>query len=255
MIGAKDRVGSAIIRDLRAMYYCHQHDLEYLGTIKNHDVAWKRHKTHVLASGFFGLPPIMDKTPDNVDNDTIFLKKQWPELSDKKGTWKWYNNQYNKDTAFLTKIRALLSIPAKKRPEVSVHIRRGDVNPIKWSDRYIEMDPYVKLVKKLTRKYAPEQITIHTDGHTGDVQPVLDLGCKLTTNNADNSIENFIAEWTDMITAEVLVISKSMFSYLPAIYNTSTVIYPEWLQVDRGVTYDNIAPLNNWIEYNQYINE
>ena len=255
VIGAKDRVGSAIMWDLRAMYYCHQHDLTFRGTIKHRDVAHKRHKIHKLASQFFGLPEVFDKTPSDIDKNAIILKKRWPNPNGKESAWKWYNNQFNEDINFLANIRKLLTLTIKKRSAASIHIRRGDVNPDKWADRYIDLEPYLQIVKKLTNKYTPEQITIHTDGHTRDVQSVLDLGCRLTTNNTNNSIEDFIAEWTDMITAETLVISKSMFSYLPALYNTSTVIYPEWIQKDRGVEYDNIAPLNNWIEYNQYIHE
>jgi hypothetical protein len=121
--------------------------------------------------------------------------------------------------------------------QVAVHIRRGDVTPCTEFERYLPnayylavLDHYLPKLRDSTTQ-RPVQVTIYSDTENHEAWDVfvyrgyrLELGTNLTD------------AWYAMRTADVLVLSKSSFSLVPALWNPNTVLYtPFWH-----------APLSSW---------
>jgi hypothetical protein len=100
---------------------------------------------------------------------------------------------------------------------VVVHIRRGDVVPC-WDIRYLPNSHYLTILKKFPR----EAVTIFSESLSFEEWDDFSQ-YKLSL---DTPIE---VVWRAMMLADVLVMSKSSFSIVPAIFNRHTVVYtPFW---------------------------
>ncbi|WP_143593741.1 hypothetical protein [Synechococcus sp. 1G10] len=116
---------------------------------------------------------------------------------------------------------------------VVIHMRRGDITPDLHPDRFIPNHVYEAIIRSLISTLGSSiKITVHSQSKSAEPFSSLEaLGVHL---KLDASMHD---AWTDMITADVLVLSKSSFSYVPALYNPNIVIYqPFWH-----------APLPPWI--------
>jgi hypothetical protein len=114
--------------------------------------------------------------------------------------------------------------PAGPRPvTVAVHVRRGDVTPTRTSNRYTGNDVILRSVRNL-KNVAGEQgvaceLHLHSQGEAKDFERFADLGCVLHLNSD--------APWTmrALIEADVLMMSKSSFSYVAALINGGVKLY------------------------------
>jgi nucleoside-diphosphate-sugar epimerase len=142
----------------------------------------------------------------------------------KKALDRYYNNPKNAST---------------KNPDdlvVAVHIRRGDVNmnnPI----RYVHNEYFVNLINEI-RKIEPNAIiNIFSDtsfekaayANRGTESESLDvfeeMGCNMYINY------DLFSTWRMMIESDILISSKSSFSWVPAFYNKNLVIhYDCWIK-------------------------
>jgi hypothetical protein len=131
---------------------------------------------------------------------------------------------------------------------VVIHIRRGDVSlcdPV-TADRYLPNQHYVSLIESLLRNRmgdggVPLSIEVYSEEHSEpegwegllqQISPIVDHHRLSLYVNASASLA-----WSRMIQADVLVLSKSSFSFVPAIFTAAKeVLYtPFWLD-----------PLPNW---------
>jgi hypothetical protein len=122
-------------------------------------------------------------------------------------------------------------IPPKtnNRPRVAVHIRRGDVTPCmkevsEGTIRYLPNDYYMELIEA----YAPQDanVTVYTESES--FEPLYVFQSKKINLNLDGSLQDV---WREFLMSDVLILSKSSFSFAPAILakNTTKVIYtPFW---------------------------
>jgi hypothetical protein len=104
---------------------------------------------------------------------------------------------------------------------ISVHIRRGDVNPY-YTDRWIDDFYYLEIINKLKEKYNGQnyKITIYTQRN--NFNPVPYQGCEISYD--DQTLDNEI--WKKLIFSDVLVLGRSSYSYSAGILCDGLVIYP-----------------------------
>ena len=115
--------------------------------------------------------------------------------------------------------------------DIAIHIRRGDVKYNKNQERYTSNEIYKEIIKKLRTQFPSYKITIHSQGSVKDFADlIVDNKVKLSLN------EDIRITFHSLVTAKVLVMSKSSFSYSAAILNDNIILYmPFWHK-----------PLNHW---------
>lgn len=106
---------------------------------------------------------------------------------------------------------------------VAVHVRRGDVTPGRTSNRYTGDGVILRTVRDLLRvareQNAACELHLHSQGEAKDFERFADLGCSLHLDSD--------ALWTmrALIESDVLMMSKSSFSYVAALINGGIKLY------------------------------
>lgn len=152
--------------------------------------------------------------------------------------------------AFLAKIRADCPLgPASYTGRrIVIHIRRGDISSSSHPHRYTPNTFYLHILDALQVCLGDGlDVTIHSQSSSSEsFTPFQERGAKL---KLDGPIEE---AWADMITADILVLSKSSFSYVPALYNPNIVLYqpfwhaalPNWISLASADWNEQLASLH-----------
>ena len=248
ILEGKDRVGSQLFRDLCGEYYCYSNGYNYKGTITTDDVKYHQYKLHQSAAKHFKVGPVIRRTDKTTDDE--ILGGKWPDSSTGK-PWLWYNHPFIQDEKFLKLIRNRVKNTITKNI-CSVHVRRGDITcDGRWSERYIDLNTYKDTIALIKSNHPKIDVIIHTDGKDKDIEELIEMGCR-RSDARGSGLDSLISDWNIMMSARYLLVSRSMFSYIPAIFNTNTVIYPDWKLKHGPVEYVNLPPHKSWIEYNEY---
>lgn len=106
------------------------------------------------------------------------------------------------------------------KKNIAVHIRRGDVNPEKYPSRFISNKVYIDLIKKID--LSNSLIHIFSEGNSENFKDIIE-------SFSENKLifhlnENIQLTFHSMVKADILVISKSSFSYCAALLNENTII-------------------------------
>jgi hypothetical protein len=125
------------------------------------------------------------------------------------------------------------------KPNVALHIRRGDVTD--KSNMYTPLS-YYKQVLDVLFFYYPEAV-VHGFSSSTDKFEFEEL---LHHNNNHRKIimhldQDPLSDWEHMVQADVFVMAKSTFSHVPALLNSRCVVYQhhwraplaEWMTLDR----------------------
>lgn len=126
---------------------------------------------------------------------------------------------------------------ANKIRNIAIHIRRGDITNISYT--YVPISYYINLLDNLRSLYPNSRYFIFTEINSNNQHEFDDLQKK----NQDLILMNDIDILTTMeymIKADVLVITKSCFSYVAGLYNMNTVYYqsfhhsklPRWNNIE-----------------------
>ena len=111
---------------------------------------------------------------------------------------------------------------------IAIHIRRGDINkkdnPIRWDD----LDDYVRYIKCLKELYPHKIIYIVSQGHVNDFKLLTDNFNDLFFLLNGNPLESF----DFLVKANILVISRSSFSYTASLLNKN-IIYCDFIKNGR----------------------
>jgi len=137
---------------------------------------------------------------------------------------------------------------------IAIHVRRGDVTKTKNNDRYISTEIIKKIINNIQEKYSNAMIYIFTeitDENKNEFQDIINNKIILKANLDD------IYTINHLIFADVLIMSKSSFSYVAGLYNPNKVYYfnfwhsslPIWHDINN-LLYINEAFTNNTINYN-----
>mmetsp|Transcript_6464 Transcript_6464/g.8396 ORF Transcript_6464/g.8396 Transcript_6464/m.8396 type:complete len:332 (+) Transcript_6464:71-1066(+) len=160
-----------------------------------------------------------------------------------------FHNYYTKDTSIFTNewldlIRSRVKyIATHKKPgnteDVAVHIRRGDVDPCQYPTRYLPNSYYLKVLDRLQNgKSTRYNITIYSGKES--FEGWRDFESRGYGKEFSDDIE---LVWSSMLNADILVMSKSSFSLVPAVLSRGTVIYTpfwhkplaQWQVVEKGI--------------------
>jgi len=222
-ISRVDRCGSQVNEDIFVYAHCIQSNLDFVGPVGNN---W--FKEHTKLAELLNLPLPIKELPNTLDlikiAETDYSKEIYPDRNDLI------------TPSFIDYLRERSSSNINynshyKNPKVVIHIRRGDVSFHTHTHRYIPNSYFLNLVRKVIEISPFLDITIFSESNSSEsFDDFTNLGCKvlLDTDLADI--------WKEMITCDVLFMSKSSFSYVPALYNKNFVVYyPAW--------YDK---LNHW---------
>jgi len=109
--------------------------------------------------------------------------------------------------------------------DIAIHIRRGDVGP--WRNRvsYTGNRAYKKIIRLLNADFPNSSICIYSEGELSDFK-------SLAADNVHFCLNGDLEKtFHDMVTAKVLVASKSLLSYTAALLSVNTIYYiPFWFQ-------------------------
>ena len=234
-----DRTGSQINEEIFSFAYCVKNHLDYVGCLDKSEIIDKdgpRFDKHLKLSKFLNLP-LPEKNKESFSNyrkiqEDDYSRSSYPDVNELL------------DDLFINRLQGLyysqqrVSEPPNNL-QVAVHIRRGDVR----SDnamRYIPQEYYLEKIR-LIREIDPRaEIRVFTesiyslskdeeriinDQVQEDFSSFEELGCVMMI---DTDIQE---AWHFMIHADVFLMAKSSFSWVPAIYNRNFVVYhPAWYQ-------------------------
>lgn len=213
----RDRCGAQISEELLVYGYCTRQGLEYLGPVGPHHF-----ELHHRLCGLLGLPLPVAELPQ-AWRDAVLVEpedygaERYPDENVLVGGT--FRQQLRERVAHLLRKPAGLPLTA------ALHLRRGDVQPTgRWADRYLPNAYFLDLLRKLRQRCPSLHATVYSESRSAEsFDEFRALGCDLRLD-AD------IGEtWVEMMRADVLVMSMSGFSWVPALYNPNLVLYaPCW---------------------------
>ena len=126
---------------------------------------------------------------------------------------------------------------------IAVHVRRGDVTPCRYPDRYSPNSLYLKLIEQYADQRPNQNLTVQvTIFSESDSYEPFDI---FRHHNYTLKLDTDLAEtWRALMNADVLILSKSRFSLVPALLNDGTVVFnplayeklPHWHDIDANLT-------------------
>jgi hypothetical protein len=241
----QDRSGSAISNMLAAHAYAFQHNMTYGGaclrlpkdvthvTKQKFEKNIEQHQALIDAIGLNGLIGFLHCSI--MQTAALIPSKQYMEADDFWYTPEWleYMHQHI-DYPLLSKTKKKNNDSNSTRLQVAVHVRRGDIQPCnRWSHRYLPNSYYQRILDEyLVDEKKTAQITIFSEKNS--FEPMKEFSAKNYTLKLDTDLTS---AWIDIITADVVVLSCSAFSYVPALLNPKArVIYTEF----------HMQPLEGW---------
>lgn len=233
--GNKDGFGSQYGKILSGFAFCQHHkEYRYIHTgIKK--ISHGLGEVLGKVNEFIGIP--IEST--NIDMSERYNK----EVSQSNEPSLWY------DEKTLEKIRHhywSTPKPPRCKQDIVVHIRRGDVQASRGPSRYIANEWYNDRIPWVASKYPDDYtIAIHSEGEMGEFESIMagwpnDLIdrviWKLGTFEKSHMGFDSLTAFHEMVTAKVLLQSKSALSYVAGILSRGDV-----LSLPRYA-----APLNHW---------
>ena len=132
---------------------------------------------------------------------------------------------------FLNTIKKNIELPEYHIPgvKIAIHIRRGDVSTRMHAERYVPLDYFQKIINALSILHKNAHFFIFTEMSPENTKEFIDF------QNANKNISLKMMTDMDILTtleylikADVLVMSKSSFSYVAGLYNQNTVFYMDF---------------------------
>jgi hypothetical protein len=108
----------------------------------------------------------------------------------------------------------------KNAINIAVHIRRGDVSKSQYPDRYLPTSYFKPIIDKLLLQFPGANVCIFTE-----ITPENREEFNIFTNIKIISGGDVLITFEHLSKADILITSKSSFSYVAALYNGNTVLY------------------------------
>ena len=124
---------------------------------------------------------------------------------------------------------------------ISLHIRRGDVNKNQNSTRFTENQHYIDILnfllpilEKYNKTYS---INLYSQGEVTDFKEFEKFTIDFHLN------ESIFSTFHNLIHSEILILAKSSFSYLAGLYSNNIIFYEDFWH----------KPQSTWYVYNRLI--
>jgi hypothetical protein len=132
-------------------------------------------------------------------------------------------NMYDKVMPTLRKIKQTIELVHFKRDiiNIAVHIRRGDVSNLQNSDRYLPTTYFKEIIDNLLQQSPGANVCIFTELTPGNKEEFNIFSPNIKIISGGDVLTTF----EHLSKADILITSKSSFSYLAALYNENTVMY------------------------------
>lgn len=210
-----DRSGAQIHDDLFIYAYAFKNNLEFTGSIGK-----TYFKSHYQLCDLLGLAKpkkILGFTTAALLPSSIYREKEESDI----------NEIFTSD--FIKHIQNSISYDKQDNFTVNIHVRRGDVLE-KDKKRFLPNSYYLNLIKKIKEIRPDSVLEIYSESESCEGwEEFLKYGCKL---NLDTSLVDC---WRAFFNSDVLILSHSSFSYVPALYCKGLVIYsPFWHKPIKG---------------------
>jgi hypothetical protein len=239
-VAKTDRSGAAVADMLLAHAYSFANNLIYAGACADGHLPY-RQSTEQLIEAVDLQGVLKYACPGDDDDDegaTILDRKTYAAMNTRIFT-----------KEYLKYLHSRIDYPTSKNQSVVVHVRRGDVTPCGyWANRYLPNSHYMKILKA----YVPKDLSVSIFSETNAFESFDDfVNCSIYLDT------DLSKAWRAMITADFIVLSKSSFSFVPAILNpNATVIYtpfmqkklPQWKAVNDDIMSDTRERVTRMIE-------
>jgi hypothetical protein len=223
--GKTDGFGSQLQACFSLIAYCHFKEYEYIHTTfqKMHHNDEKLQNFPELMSNFVNLDNLFrNKNTLSSFEESILQKAKEGDIV--HGS---YCPEYFYNDTVLNKLRIcyyssskpdLTSIYNLDKFNVAIHIRRGDVSEQRYPNRFISNQTYINL---LSAYEFPENTQLHifSEGVSTDFQSIIDRFPDIKLHLSIN-IEN---TFHSLVKADLLILSKSSFSYCAALLNNNII--------------------------------
>lgn len=235
-IGRKDRSGSVITDMLYAHAFAFAHNVTYAGACYTKQ-GFPRNDVRQLLQGLGWSRFLSFNCPNGVGIQYDILKPKAEDLSPLVIDEHLYRSKLHLyfNNAWRDRIRSLVKPPPETTNlfEIAVHVRRGDVTPCRYKRRYLPNHHYLQLIDQFTPTGKATHVTIYSETESYESLDVFrqrGYDVKLDT-------EDLARVWSSLATADVVILSRSFFSFVPALLNSNTVVYTKFFDFE---------PLEGW---------
>ena len=220
-----DGFGSQLQACLSLMAYCDYNDYEYIHTpfysMQHNDTNMDNFP--LFMNDFINI----EYSYRSIDNISEYEKSCLYKMKEGPFVHGSYHPEFFYTASFLEKLRKIYFSKPKpsldfncEKKNIAVHIRRGDVNPTRWKSRWTSNKEYIDLLKTLDNKNSV--IHIYSEGSPNDFKDITD------TLQHEEIIFHLNEEITKtfhgLVMADVLILSRSSFSYCAGLINKNKVI-------------------------------
>jgi hypothetical protein len=257
--GKHDRAGSQALAVLSTMVFAERAGLQYVhtpfrqmdGTPPEEVARWEAFfnlgdgEVRVDDSGMAGRAVVSLPSPAHLPfffsrHDTLFVTRHCHDYANR------HPDEYLRVVSrfrekYATGSRGTMTHHTPSALNVAVHVRRGDVTRDgPYADRYTP-DSYLRAVIASVQAAAAHAGTtaalrLYSDGRPEEFAGLSDLGLE------DHVEDDPFTTFHNLATADVLVMSKSTFSYVAALLSRGVVIYESFSR-----TSFNHRPLSSWL--------
>lgn len=234
----KDRSGSKITDMLMAHSYAYSQNKTYGGACQRRP-GQKGPVGQIKALGLQDVLPI--QCPSNRSSPSLLSADVYRQGS-RLFTKEWRQSLVGKQQLPRPQSQSAASKDETDRTlQVVVHVRRGDVNPCRPRNRiyrYLPNQHYLTLLDRYLSVDKNYAVTIYSESKSHESFDVFQ------ERNYTVELDTKLGEvWPAMMTADILIMSVSFFSVVPAILNPNTVVYTpcffeapfDWEVVDQAI--------------------
>lgn len=252
-----DRSGAKVQDMLTAHAFAFANNMTYGGSCSPNKMQYHQEDAQSLIDRIGLTSALKFACPEHSEDGTHILASR--DVYAKKDTavftpeWRDYLQHYQIDT-----VAAQTTIPDDDVLNAVVHIRRGDVVPClgkngRYSpnghyklqlERFV-LNPYATEYSELSKTKKKIIIKIHSELMSFESWNYTWIEDKYQSSHVEIVLELHLDDplpdtWHDMMTADILILSKSSFSFVPAMLNfrAEKIIYPRFWH----------RPLKHWTE-------
>jgi hypothetical protein len=227
---ADDRSGSVIQHMIRSFGYAHIKHGTYMGACGETPLKHMRaHQVLLKSIGLdkllpFACPPTDETKAENYNRVEVHTMFLW-ESREQTLVQEAVQNGWDDFTPHIPYLKQHLNyLPSSDAPLISVHIRRGDIDPCCSStDRYLPNSYYHSVIESHRKRLPNAKVMIFSEKKSFEsLESFVQKGYIV---EAGGDLANC---WRTMISSDVLILSRSFFSDVPKLLTRGSIGNDPW---------------------------